>query len=170
VSENQIAEIIKSHLESFSSVIARSVDNLAEQTAKNAEHTAKNTNDISKLETVVENLVEITKERDERLTKSVEKVMQSLSDASLESKQLAMEYQRLEHDRTKAKEDVETLYSKMSDMQNACDKNKEEHGKELTELKNKISKIYIIASTLAAVGMFGGWVIKVIISSIKVTS
>ena len=150
------SEEIRQHLENFTTVITKTLDNVVQHTAKQAE---KNRDDIeetkqglSKLEIIVENYIRTSSAHSEKIDRAIEKVLESLSSQTMQQSQLAMEYQRLEYDRTESEARVKALWSKLDDMQDSCKINKEETNKEINSINQRINKIYIVATTIAVGG------------------
>lgn len=149
-----VSDQIKTHLNDFTSVITRNLDQVISQ---NREEVAKNSADIARLEIVVENLAktiekqsEMQEKRAEANDRAIRETNKTLNEVVIGLSNHAAKSERLEFDRKESREQVEVVYSKIAEWQKECTK-------KYNDLEKRVAKIYIVATTISTViGVMSG--------------
>ena len=158
MSEQELAGLIKNHLDNFSTsfgnTITRSIDHLVAQHEKISQQTIDQDRRIDRLELLLENNM-----------KQHSELVQTVKTATKNISEIALGQSNLDRDRRRFEEDIDTIYHKMNDWQNECTKKYESAAADISTIRNRVNKIYIVSGTISAVigGIIGlsGLAVKV---------
>lgn len=134
----------KSYLDNFTSVLSRRIDQAYEQTNAQiktlTEETQRNRNDIVKLEVMLQNMMKVA----DRCLVAVEKASDTVNEIAIAQANMSNKHQQLDYEAMERKEEIKAIYSKMDAWQSEC-------SKKYSDMDKRVSKIHIVATTLAGV-------------------
>lgn len=171
---DQIADIVKNHLESFSSsfgnTITRSIDHLVAQQEKAsdyqqklADQAANQDRRIDRLEIIVEN----TNKQVDSTNKQVSEVLETVKAVTTSITEIATRQSSIDHDRQRHSEEVDALYHKMDLWQQDCAKKHDAVCNEVAALKTKVQRIYITVTVFGAIAAIVAQVVSFFVNLSK---
>ena len=157
MSEQELAGLIKNHLDNFSTsfgnTITRSIDHLVAQHEKISQQTIDQDRRIDRLELLLENNM-----------KQHSELVQTVKTATKNISEIALGQADLDRDRRRFEKDVEAIYDKMERWQTECTQKYEGASQEIRATQAKVNKIYWYA---IGVGSAAAAVITVAVKLVK---
>lgn len=157
MSEQELAGLIKNHLDNFSTsfgnTITRSIDHLVAQHEKISQQTIDQDRRIDRLELLLENNM-----------KQHSELVQTVKTATKNISEIALGQSDLDRDRRRFEKDVEAIYDKMERWQTECTQKYEDASQEIRTTQAKVNKIYWYA---IGVGSAAATIINVAVKLVK---
>lgn len=178
---DSIADIVKSHLDTFSSTfgasITRTIDHLVQQQERQiqnqeaiAKENASQDKRIERLELLVEQLIKREEESLKRQERQSHEFRQEVKKVLGVQNKVALTMSNIDHDRRRQNEDIDAVNYKVERWQSECTSKYNDLERDHKDLKDKVNKIYWTAAGASAFAVLVGWVIKESLRAFKILS